>query len=151
MLDRIEREDEELSDCPLLSTPGAVRELRKAATGQPVDVDAIHERLTEVGLCYSEDQDPDRHIASQSAYAAAAWLRLLAGRKLRTTADLEGDDQELMPSFAPSAFTRIVDLLAWTRSDQMYFHREDAIADSEDCDLPAAIHEPRAIHLEISG
>ncbi|MCX5107242.1 hypothetical protein OOK13_01565 [Streptomyces sp. NBC_00378] len=150
-LDRIEREGEELSDCPVLSTPDAVCELRKAAAGQPVDVDAVHERLTEVGLCYSEDQEPDRHIVSQSAHAATAWLRLLAGRKLRTTADLEGDDQELVPSFAPSAFTRIVDLLAWTRSDQMYFHWEDAIADSEDCDLPAAIHELWAIHVEISG
>ncbi|MFF3787051.1 hypothetical protein [Streptomyces sp. NPDC001933] len=79
----------------------ALRQLRKAASGQPVDVDAVHERLTEVGLCHSEDQDPERHIVSQSAYAAAAWLRLLAGRKLRTTADLEGDDQELVAVVRP--------------------------------------------------
>ncbi|MFI1730242.1 hypothetical protein ACH40E_13595 [Streptomyces acidicola] len=151
LLDLVEREDEELSDDPVLSTPEAVRELRKAAAGERVDVDGVHEQLTEVGLCYSEDQDPERHIVSQSAYAAAAWLRLQAGRKLRTTAYLEGDDEDPVPPFAPSAFTRIVDLLAWTRSDQMYFHWEDAIADPEDCDLPAAIRELRAMHVEISG
>ncbi|MGW2749005.1 hypothetical protein [Streptomyces sp. NPDC001450] len=151
LLDRVEREDEELSDNPVLSTPDAVRELRKAAAGEPVDMDAVHEQLTEVGLCYSEDQDPERHIVSQSAYAAAAWLQLLAGRKLRTTAYLEGDDEDLVPPFAASAFSRIVDLLAWTRSDQVYFHWEDALADPEDCDLPAAIRELRAMHMEISG
>ncbi|MFF4948512.1 hypothetical protein [Streptomyces chattanoogensis] len=151
LLDRVEREDEELSDAPVLSTPDAVRDLRKAAAGEPVDLDAVHEQLTEVGLCYSEDQDPERHIVSQSAYAAAAWLRLLAGRKLRTTAYLEGDDEDPVPPFAPSAFTRIVDLLAWTRSDQMYVHWEDAIAYPEDGDLPTAIRELRAMHVEISG
>ncbi|UXY32456.1 hypothetical protein [Streptomyces sp. HUAS TT20] len=150
LLDRVEREDEELSDDPVLSTPDAVCELRRAAAGEPVDVDAVHEQLTEVGLCYSEDQDPERHLVSQSAYAAAAWLRLLAGRKLRTTAGLEGEDEDLVPPFAPSAFTRIVDLLAWTRSDQMYFHWEDAINCPEDCDLPAAIRELQAMHMEIS-
>ncbi|QYC40219.1 hypothetical protein Nocox_13005 [Nonomuraea coxensis DSM 45129] len=151
LLNRVEREDEELSDDPALSTPDAVRGLRKAAAGEQVDVDAVYEQLTEVGLCYSEDQDPDRHLVSQSAYAAAAWLQLLAGRKLRATAYLEGDDEDPVPPFAPSAFTRIVDLLAWTRSDQVYFHWEDAIAYPEDCDLPAAIRELRAMHVEISG
>ncbi|MEU7740743.1 hypothetical protein [Nonomuraea sp. NPDC049158] len=151
LLNRVEREDEELSDDPVLSTPDAVRDLRKAAAGEPVDVDAVYEQLTEVGLCYSEDQDPERHLVSQSAYAAAAWLQLLAGRKLRATAYLEGDDEDPVPPYAPSAFTRIVDLLAWTRSDQVYFHWEDAIAYPEDCDLPAAIHELRAMHEEISG
>ncbi len=151
LLDRVEREDEELSDDPVLSTPDAVRDLRKAAAGEPVDVDAVHEQLTEVGLCYSEDQAPERHIVSQSAYAAAAWLQLLAGRKLRTTAYLEGDYEDLVPPFAPSAFTRIVDLLAWTRSDQIYLHWEHAIAYPEDGDLPAAIRELRAMHVEISG
>ncbi|MDI2126024.1 hypothetical protein [Yinghuangia seranimata] len=151
VLDRVERATEELSDDPPLSTPDAVRELRKAAAGEPVDVDAVHERLTEVGLCYSEDQDPERHLVSQSAYAAAAWLRLLAGRTLRTTDSLECADEDLVPSFAPSAFTRIVDLLAWTRSDQMYFHWEDAVADPGDCDLPAAIRELQAMHVAVSG
>ncbi|AOR30990.1 hypothetical protein BFF78_07960 [Streptomyces fodineus] len=151
LLDRVEREVEELSDDPVLSTPDAVRDLRKAAAGEPVDVDAVHEQLTEVGLCCSEDHDPERHIVSQSAYAAAAWLQLLAGRKLRTTAYLEGDDEDLVPPFAPSAFTRIVDLLAWTRSDQIYLHWDDAIAHPEDGDLPAAIRELRAMHVEISG
>ncbi|MEU5306477.1 hypothetical protein ACH4YO_36075 [Streptomyces noursei] len=98
-----------------------------------------------------QDQDPERHIVSQSAYAAAAWLQPLAERKLRTTADLEGDDEDLVPPFAPSAFTRIVDLLAWTRSDQTYLHWEDAIADPEVCDLRAAIYELRAMHVEIRG
>ncbi|MFH9246491.1 hypothetical protein ACH4LK_13780 [Streptomyces lydicus] len=151
LLDQVEREDEELSDDPVLSTSDAVRELRKAAAGEPVDIDAVHEQLTEVGLCYSEDQDPERHIVSQSAYAAAAWLRLLAGRKLRTTAYLEGEDEEPVPPFAPSAFTRIVDLLAWTRSNQEYFHWEDAMTYPEDGDLQAAIRELRAMHVEISG
>ncbi|GGV12569.1 hypothetical protein GCM10010260_59180 [Streptomyces filipinensis] len=150
LLDRVEREDEELSDDPVLSTSDAVRELRKAAAGEPADVDAAHEQLTEVGLCYSEDQAPERHLVSQSAYAAAAWLRLLAGRKLRTTAYL-ADDEDLVPPYAPSAFTRIVDLLAWTRSDQMYFHWEDALTHPEDCDLQAAVRELRAMHEEISG
>ncbi len=151
LLNRIEREDEELSDNPVLSTPDAVHDLRKAAAGEPVDADAVYEQLTEVGLCYSEDQAPERHLVSQSAYAAAAWLQLLAGRKLRATAYLEGDNEDPVPPFAPSAFTRIVDLLAWTRSDQIYFHWEDAIAYPEDCDLPAAIRELRAMHVEISG
>ncbi|MFD8330887.1 hypothetical protein [Streptomyces lydicus] len=151
LLDQVEREDEELSDDPVLPTPDAVRELRKAAAGEPVDLDAVHEQLTEVGLCYSEDQDPERHMVSQSAYAAAAWLRLLAGRKLRTTAYLEGEDEEPVPPFAPSAFTRIVDLLAWTRSNQVYFHWEDAITCPKYCDLQAAIRELRAMHVEISG
>ncbi|QTZ95524.1 hypothetical protein [Streptomyces auratus] len=150
LLDRVEREDEELSDDPAMSTPDAVRELRKAAAGEPVDMDAVHEQLTEVALCYSEDQDPERHLVSQSAYAAAAWLRLLAGRKLRTTAYLDGDDEELVPPFAPSAFTGIVDLLAWTRSEQMYFHWEDALAHPECCDLPAAMGELRAMHVEMT-
>ncbi|WP_031174004.1 hypothetical protein [Streptomyces durhamensis] len=156
LLDRVEREDQELSDDPVLSTSDAVRELRKAAAGEPADVDAAHEQLAEVGLCYSEDQAPERHLVSQSAYAAAAWLRLLAGRQLRTTAYL--DDEDLVPPYAPSAFTRIVDLLAWTRSDQMYFHWEDALTSPEDCDLQAAVHELqaavhelRAMHGEISG
>ncbi|MEV7383210.1 hypothetical protein [Streptomyces lydicus] len=78
-------------------------------------------------------------------------MRLLAGRKLRTTAYLEGEDEEPIPPFAPSAFTRIVDLLAWTRSNQGYFHWEDAITYPEDCDLQAAIRELRAMHGEISG
>ncbi|MFF7357231.1 hypothetical protein ACFZA1_32060 [Streptomyces filipinensis] len=71
LLDRVEREDQELSDDPVLSTSDAVRELRKAAAGEPADVDAAHEQLAEVGLCYSEDQAPERHLVSQSAYAAA--------------------------------------------------------------------------------
>ncbi|MEV6131372.1 hypothetical protein AB0M05_31985 [Streptomyces violaceusniger] len=52
LLDRVEQEDEELSDEPVLSTPDAVRGIREAATGEPTDVDAVHEQLTEVGLCY---------------------------------------------------------------------------------------------------
>ncbi|MFH8679645.1 hypothetical protein [Streptomyces lydicus] len=151
LLDRVEREDEELSDDPVLSTPDAVRDLRKAAAGEPVDLDAVHEQLTDVGLCYSEDQDPERHLVAQSAYAAAAWLRLLAGRKLRTTAYLQGDDEDLVPPFAPSAFTRIVDLLAWARSHQVYVHWEDALAHPEDGALPVAIRELRAMHAEIGG
>ncbi|MGP3987027.1 hypothetical protein ACTWP9_09590, partial [Streptomyces sp. 3N207] len=65
LLDRVEREDEELSGDPVMSTRGAVRELRMAAAAEPVDVDAVHEQSTEVGLCSSEDQDPERHIVSQ--------------------------------------------------------------------------------------
>ncbi|WP_413099610.1 hypothetical protein [Streptomyces sp. Inha503] len=151
LLDRVEREDEELSDEPVLSTPDAVRGIREAATGEPVDLDAVHEQLTEVGLCYSEDQDPERHLVSQSAYAAAAWLRLLAGRELRTTRYLEGEDEDPVPPFAPSAFTRIVDLLAWTRSDQVYVHWEDAVTYPEEFDLPAATHELRTMHREITA
>lgn len=155
LLDRVEQEDEELSDEPVLSTPAAVRGLRAAAAGEPTDVDAVHEQLTEVGLCYSEDQDPERHVVSQSAYAAAAWLRLLTGRKLRTTRYLEGEDEDPVPPFAPSAFTRIIDLLAWTRSGQVYVHWEDAwedaVASPDEWDLPAAIRELRAMHLEITA
>ncbi|UKY47426.1 hypothetical protein [Streptomyces inhibens] len=149
LLDRVEQEDEELSDEPVLSTADAVRGIHKAAAGEPTDVDAVHEQLTEVGLCYSEDQDPERHIVSQSAYASAAWLRLLTGRKLRTTRYLEGDDEDLMPPFAPSTFTQIVDLLAWTRSGQVYCHWEDATTAPED-DLPAATRELQVMHLEIT-
>ncbi|AGP59787.1 hypothetical protein [Streptomyces rapamycinicus] len=151
LLDRVEREDEELSDEPVLSTPDAVRGIRKAAAGEPIDLDAVHEQLTEVGLCYSEDQDPERHVVSQSAYAAAAWLRLLAGRKLRTTRYLEGEDEDPVPPFAPSAFTRIVDLLAWTRSNQVYVHWEDALTYSEEFDLPAATHQLRTMHREVTA
>ncbi|MEV5770480.1 hypothetical protein AB0L49_04325 [Streptomyces antimycoticus] len=150
LLDRVEQEDEELSDEPVLSTPEAVRGIRKAAAGEPTDVDAVHEQLTEVGLCYSEDQDPERHVVSQSAYAAAAWLRLLAGRKLRTTRYLDGEDEGLIPPFAPSTFTQIVDLLAWTRSGQVYAHWDDALASPEWCDLPAATGELQAMHLKIT-
>lgn len=149
LLDRVLQEDEELSDEPVLSTADAVRGIRKAAAGESTDVDAVHEQLTEVGLCYSEDQDPERHIVSQSAYASAAWLRLLTGRKLRTTRYLEGDDEDLIPPFAPSTFTQIVDLLAWTRSGQVYYHWEDATAVPE-ADLPAAIHELQAMRLELT-
>ncbi|MFB9460383.1 hypothetical protein [Streptomyces antimycoticus] len=35
LLDRVEQEDEELSDEPVLSTPEAVRGIRKAAAGEP--------------------------------------------------------------------------------------------------------------------
>ncbi|MEV6131371.1 hypothetical protein AB0M05_31980 [Streptomyces violaceusniger] len=87
---------------------------------------------------------------SQSAYAAAAWLRLLAGLKLRTTRYLDGEDEGLIPPFAPSAFTQIVDLLAWTRSGQVYAHWEDALTSPEWCDLPAATGELRAMHLKIT-
>ncbi|MGW2254974.1 hypothetical protein ACWCXH_33045 [Kitasatospora sp. NPDC001660] len=71
-LDRVGQEDEELSDEPVLSIPDAVRGIRKAATGEPIDVDAVREQLTEVGLCYSEAQDLERHVVFRPAYAAAA-------------------------------------------------------------------------------
>lgn len=156
LLDRVERADEELADDEVLSTPEAVRELRRAAAGESVDVDAVHEQLAEVGLCYSEDQDPELHVVSQSAYAAAAWLQMLAGRPLRVTANLQGYEEDLVPPFAPSTFTRIVDLLAWTRTDQMYVPWEDAIAvpdadPDEEWDFPATMRELRAMHLEISS
>ncbi|WP_326807883.1 MULTISPECIES: hypothetical protein [unclassified Streptomyces] len=148
LLDRVEQEDEEFSDEPVLSTPEAVEGLRRAAAEELIDADAVYDHLTAVGLYYSEDQDEERHVIAQTADAGAAWLRLLTGRELRSTS-LE-DDEDLIPSFAPSTFTQIVDLLAWTRSGQVYIHWEDAIADPGLCDLPAAIHELRAMHLEIT-
>jgi hypothetical protein len=147
LLDRVEQEDEPLSDEPILSTPEAVQGIRRAAAGEPVDVDAVYDQLTLVGLVYSEDQDPDLHLISQTANAAAAWLRLLTGRDLRSTA--VEDAEEMIPSFAPSTFTQLVDLLAWTRSSQIYMFWEDADADSDYCDLPAAISELKAMHVEI--
>lgn len=43
LLDRVEQEDEELSDESVLSTPDAVRGIRKAAAGEPTDVDAVQQ------------------------------------------------------------------------------------------------------------
>ncbi|MGP3986947.1 hypothetical protein [Streptomyces sp. 3N207] len=149
LLGQVEREDMEFSDEPVLSNPEAVQGLHRAAAGEPVDADAIHEHLTAMGLVYSEDQDPDLHVISQSAYAAAAWLRLSAGRKLRTD-DLAEDDEDLIPAFAPSTFTQIIDLLAWTRSDQVYIFWEDALTYPDLRDLQAATRELRAMYAEIT-
>jgi hypothetical protein len=150
LLGLIEREDRELSDEPVMSNPEAVLGLRRAAAGEPVDADAIHEHLTAVGLSYSEDQDPDFHVISQTAYAAAAWLTLLAGRNLRTDDSLD-DGDDLLPRFAPSTFTQIADLLAWTRSDQMYLHWEDAADDPDLGDLSAATSALRAMYQELTA
>lgn len=144
LLGRIEGEDRELSDEPVMSNQDAVRGLRAAAAGEQVDADAIHEHLTTVGLCYSEDQDPDFHVISQSAYAAAAWLTLWAGRGLRTDDAFE-DGADLLPPFAPSTFTQIADMVAWTRSGQVYLFWEDAIEEPDLSDLRAAAHELRAM------
>ncbi|MDX3233388.1 hypothetical protein [Streptomyces sp. ME19-01-6] len=149
LLGLIEREDRELSDEPVMSNPEAVLGLRRAAAGEPVDADAIHEHLTTVGLAYSEDQDPDFHVISQTAYVAAAWLTLLAGRGLRSDGYLE-DGEDLLPEFAPSTFTQIADLLAWTRSDQMYTIWEDAAEDPDLGDLPAATRELKAMYQELT-
>ncbi|MGY0061485.1 hypothetical protein ACWY4P_33945 [Streptomyces sp. LZ34] len=150
LLGRIEGEDEELSDEPVMSNPEAVLGLRRAAAGEPVDADAIHEHLTAVGLSYSEDQDPDLHVISQSAYAAAAWLTLLAGRKLRTDDSLD-DGEDLFPRVARSTFAQIADLLAWTRSDQIYIIWEDAADDPTLGDLSAATRELKAMYREITA
>ncbi|MER7795322.1 hypothetical protein [Streptomyces sp. NPDC097640] len=150
LLGRIEGEDGELSDDPVMSNQEAVRGLRAAAAGEQVDADAIHEHLTTVGLSYSEDQDPDFHVISQSAYAAAAWLTLWAGRGLRGD-DSHTDGEDVLPRFAPSTFTQIADMAAWTRSDQMYLFWEDAIEDPDLGDLWAATHELRAMYVEITA
>ncbi|MFE0187361.1 hypothetical protein [Streptomyces sp. NPDC059008] len=150
LLDHIERADRDFSDEPVLSNPEAVGGLRRAAAGETVDADAVHDHLTALGLAYSEDQDPDFHVISQSAYAAAAWLSLLTGRKLRTDAPLE-DGEDLLPRFAPSTFTQITDLLAWTRSDQVYIFWEDAAADPDLGDLSAATRELREMYRQITA
>lgn len=147
LLDRIEQEDEPLSDEPGLSTPEAVQEIRSAAAGQPVDADAVYNQLTLVA--FVEDQDLDLHLMSQTAFAAAAWLCLQTGRNLRST--IFNDDEELVPPYAPSMFTQIVDLLAWTRSDQLYTFWETAVAHPDVADLPAATRELEAMHLEITA
>lgn len=148
LLERVEQEEEDFRDEPVLSTPEAVRGIRRAADGEPVDADAIYDHLAEMGLVYSEDQDPELHVISQSASAAAAWLRLVAGRELRTSSE---DADDLVPRFAPSAFSQIVDLLAWTRSGQVYMFWEDAVTEPDQCDLPAATRELRAMRLEIGA
>ena len=84
-LGRLERENEPLGDDSPLSTPEVVERVRRAAAGEPVDVDAVYEQLTAVGYVYSENRDPDSHVIAQTAYAAAIWLRLLTGRDLRST------------------------------------------------------------------
>ncbi|MFI6763961.1 hypothetical protein [Streptomyces sp. NPDC050355] len=150
LLSHIEHADLEFTDEPVLSNPEAVRGLRRAAAGETVDADAIHEHLTALGLAYSEDQDPDFHVISQSAYAAAAWLSLLAGRKLRTDDHLD-DGEDVLPRFAPSTFTQIIDLLAWTRSDQVYVIWEDAATDPDLGDLSAATRELGAMHMEFTA
>ncbi|WFB06314.1 hypothetical protein LRS74_04075 [Streptomyces sp. LX-29] len=149
LLDRAEREDEEISDEPALSSAGVVRALRAAAAGEPTDADALYEALIILGLAFSEDQDRERGLVAQSAFAAAGWLRLRTGRDLRA-GDL-ADDEDPVPAYAPSPFTRIVDVLAWTRSGQLYAFWEDAPAHPELCDLPAATRELRAIRREIAG
>ncbi|WP_171161935.1 hypothetical protein [Streptomyces sp. I05A-00742] len=153
LLGRIEQAEEEYDDVPVPPSSGVVRALRRAAAGEPVDADAVHERLTAVALTCSEDQDSERHIMAASALAAAAWLGLREGRELRTASLKEGfeDGEDLVPPYAPSVFTQIVDLLAWTRSGQMYTFWEDAGADPDLCDLPAATREPRAMYLEITA
>ncbi|MFF1837166.1 hypothetical protein ACFVXE_23620 [Streptomyces sp. NPDC058231] len=148
LLERVEREADEVGDEPMLSPQEAVRGFRRAAAGEPVDADAIHDSLTTVGLVYSEDQDPELHVISQSALAAAAWLRLWAGRDLRTELD-DGDD--LIPTFAPSVFTQVVDLLAWSRSGQVYMFWEDALTHPGPGDLPAATRELVAMRLELTA
>ncbi|MFJ9850083.1 hypothetical protein [Streptomyces sp. NPDC101150] len=143
LLARVESEDEEFTDDPVLSTPEAVRGIRRAAAGEPVDADAIHDHLSLMALVYSEDQDPDLHVISQSAYAAAGWLRLREGRPLRTSVEDNPDD--LLPPFAPTPFSRLVDFLAWTRSEQIYTCWEDATAHPDVCDLQSATDALRAI------
>lgn len=147
LLESVEEEDEEFADEQELSTPEAVRGLRCAAAGEQVDVEAIHEHLAGMGLNYSEDQDPERHVISQSAYAAAAWLQLVAGHPLPTGFD----DEDILPTFAPSTFTQIVDLLAWTRSGQIYLFWEDAEADPDLGDLAASTGELRGMFPEVAG
>ncbi|WP_207931124.1 hypothetical protein [Streptomyces sp. 8K308] len=48
----------EFSDEPLMSNAEAVRGLRAAAIGEPVDADAIHEHLTTMALVYSGTGTP---------------------------------------------------------------------------------------------
>ncbi|WP_131738391.1 hypothetical protein [Actinomadura roseirufa] len=146
LLDRVEQWDEELTDEPMMSTPEAVRAIRRAAAGQPVDADAVHERLCLVG--FVEDQDVDLHVMGQTAVVAAQWLSLLVGRDLRT---ILVPDEEPLPPYAPSRFTRIVDLLAWTRSNQSYWCWEDADAYAEFADYPAATHELTTMHQQITA
>ena len=70
-----------------------------------------------------------------------------------STEELEGVDS-LIPTFAPSPFSRIVDVLAWTRSGQVYTPWEDALTypdpDADLCDLPAATRELQAMRLELT-
>ncbi|MBO2453166.1 hypothetical protein J4573_39155 [Actinomadura barringtoniae] len=147
LLDHVEQQDAELSDEQTMSTPEAVREVRRAAAGEPVDAQAIYEQLALVSLV--EDQDEDLHLIGQSAMVAADWLRLLTGLDLTsTTYPGEG---ELLPRYAPSPFTQIVDMLAWTRSNQMYNHWEDADDNADYADFSAATHELNAIYLEITA
>ncbi|MGW3571825.1 hypothetical protein ACWDSL_49485 [Streptomyces sp. NPDC000941] len=149
LLDRVAQEEEEFSDEPVLTPADVVRGLRQVAAGALADVDAVYEHLTAMGLYYSEDQDPERHVVSQMAFAAAVWLRLLTGRELQATS--LDDDEDLVPPFAPSEFTQIIDLLAWTRSGQTYMFWGDALTDPDFCDFPAAVRELGAIHMEITA
>ncbi|MFI6743567.1 hypothetical protein ACIBI9_62775 [Nonomuraea sp. NPDC050451] len=147
LLEQIQQEDEPLSDEAVLSTAEAVQGIHLAAAGEPVDADAVYNQLVLVG--FVEDQDVDLHLMSQRALAAAAWLRLQTGRDLRST--IFDDTEELIPPYAPSMFTQIVDLLAWTRSDQLYTFWETAVAHPDVADLPAATRELEAMHLEITA
>ncbi|MGO4759733.1 hypothetical protein AB4212_65785, partial [Streptomyces sp. 2MCAF27] len=149
LLDRVVQEEEEFSDEPVVTPADVVRGLRQVAVGELADVDAVYEQLTAMGLYYCEDQDPERHVVSQTAFAAAVWLRLLTGRELRATS--LDDDEDLVPPFAPSEFTQIIDLLAWTRSGQTYMFWGDALTNPDFCDFPAAMRELGAIHREITA
>ncbi|CAM3017819.1 hypothetical protein SAXI111661_14415 [Saccharomonospora xinjiangensis] len=139
LLDRVEQEDEPLSDEPRLSTPEAVREWHRAASGEQVDVDAVYDQLMTVALVYSEDQDPDLHVISQTAYAAAIWLRLLTGRDLRSS--VEDEVEDIGEWSGSSVLTQLIDMLAWTRTGQVYTFWQDAAADPGYCDFPAATRE----------
>ncbi|EID56524.1 hypothetical protein [Saccharomonospora xinjiangensis] len=141
LLDRVEQEDDPLSDEPRISTPDAVRAWHRAAAGDQVDVDAVYDQLMTVGLVYSEDQDPDLHVISQTAYAAAAWLRLLTGRDLRSTVEDEEEVEGIEEWSGSSVFTQIIDMLAWTRTGQVYTFWQDAAADPGYCDFPVATRE----------
>ncbi|MBC6466527.1 hypothetical protein [Actinomadura alba] len=144
LLERLEQQEADFCDEPALSTSEAVQGIRRAADGEPVDADAIYDHLTEMSVV--EDQDPELHVIGQSASAAATWLGLVAGRELRTIVE-----DDLIPRFAPSTFSQIVDLLVWTRSGQMYVFWEDAVTDPDWHDLQAATRELQAMFLEITA
>lgn len=146
LLDRVERQDELLSDEQTMTTPEAVQGVRRAAAGESVDADAIFEQLAMVSLV--EDQDRDLHVMGETAAVAAEWLRLLTGRDLRSTTF--PDAETLVPTYAPTPFTRIVDILAWIRTGQMYSPWEDAATDPDYGDFPAAIRELREMRRRIT-
>ncbi|MFI9508860.1 hypothetical protein [Nocardia sp. NPDC052566] len=145
LLDDVAAQDEEHDEEPEMRTADAVAGFRGIATGEDLPIDTIHYTLTCFALTESEDQDPRMLVRSQSAWLAAAWLQLHAGRHLRLVEEVDDYGLATLPD--------IVNMLTWTRSQQVDVHTEylgDAHSDGY-ADLPAALAELRVIHTGLAA